>query len=136
MSDTVRSDLPDEQALAAEVAAAFGGVDLGNGVTWLEAESIDNYESPAERAAARRTDVSAGGWLTVSDQLFDRFPSAVTFLDAHGFRYYLPAFIVADIRRGGRWESAVDDGVLARLEDPSRVADLLPLLHDRQRRAV
>lgn len=126
--------LADVSGLIAEIEEAFAGVSLGKGVRWREADAIDNHATPEERAAARRFDVDTN-WKLVVPELLNDLPSAVSFLDAAGFRYYLPAFI-ADIRRAGHWESAVDDSFLADLASPQRLGELLPLLNGAQRRSI
>lgn len=133
--ESPRDSLVEASDLVAEIEKAFASVSLGEGIGWHEADEIDNHATQEERAAARRLDVDIS-WKDVTPELLDDLPSAVSFLDATGFRYYLPAFMVADIRRAGRWESAVDDGFLSDLACQRKPCDLLPILTDNQRRAV
>src|SRR5438034_11383349 len=107
-----------------EIKAAFAGILRGNSIGWHEAEAVDSYGSQDEREAARRHDVEAG-WEDVNPKLMDEFPSAVYFLDAGGFRFYLPAFMIADIEKAGHWKLTVDDGFLCYLADPANAEQLL-----------
>jgi hypothetical protein len=123
MSEALSELTTEEAACVDQIVRAFAGVQRGDGISWREAEEIDNYESDEVRARARALDTDQY-WSEVNPQLFDQLPSAVSYLDQEGLRYYLPAFMTADVRRKGAWQSAVDDGFLALLEDPGR----LPML--------
>ncbi|ESA35558.1 hypothetical protein N836_11205 [Leptolyngbya sp. Heron Island J] len=84
-------------ALIEEITQAFDGVSCGNGVTLHEAMVIDDYGSPAERAEARARDTE-DKWQDVPEDDI-RFSDAVlSFLDAKGFHYYLPAYMVWHLR--------------------------------------
>lgn len=101
------SDLPpfviaERDALLVEISTAFSGVSREGGVTWNETEIIDLYGSLEERSAARLTDQDACWQDVLDDPNWDPEPGvgAWSFLDAIGFRYYLPAGMVFAIRRG------------------------------------
>src|SRR5271155_1076791 len=98
-SDIEKSDLLAAQ-LIQEIVLAFTGTKRRGGISWREAEAIDNHASEAERQTARSLDADKT-WQEVPDYLFDELPGAVSYLDGAGLRYYFPAFMVADIRRGG-----------------------------------
>jgi hypothetical protein len=82
-----------KQALIAEITAAFDGVAREDGVSLSEAHVIDNYGSAEERAAARAED-NESRWQDVPEEDIARGDSVLSFLDAKGFRYYIPAYIV------------------------------------------
>jgi hypothetical protein len=121
--------------LIERVEVAFADVKRGDGTSWQEAEEIDCHGSDDERRAARALDTDAR-WQDVSDSLMDELPSAVGYLDDKGFRYYLPAFLVADIHRRGSWESAVDDNFHSILRRPDRVEYLKAHLSAAQKEAI
>lgn len=79
-------------ALMAEITAVFDGVSRGDGVTLHETNAIDDYASPAERGRARAKDRERR-WQDVPDEDL-RTHDGLSFFDAKGFRYYLPAYLV------------------------------------------
>lgn len=80
-------------AVIAEINHAFDGVSRGYGITLHEAIALDDYASQKERMAARRRDREAC-WQDVTDEDILECPSALSFLDAEGFRYYIPTFMI------------------------------------------
>src|SRR4051812_37598398 len=88
------------EALIAEVTAAFDGVSREDGTTLHEADAIDDWKSDAECRVARRLDTE-GRWQNVPDEDIWACCSALSFLDAKGFRYYLPAFMIYGLKHWG-----------------------------------
>lgn len=89
-------DIPNYQArkaaLIEKIIAAFDGVSREGGVSMSEANVIDDYGSEAERAAARASDIDTRWQDVTEEQLAENWP--ISFLDAIGFRYYLPAYLI------------------------------------------
>jgi len=93
--------LAERDALLAEIYEVFAEVDRQRGISWGEANSIDDYGSPGISAAER-------GWDR--DRKWQDLPDDTnwdpengwhwSFLDAIGFRYYLPAAMVFVMRKG------------------------------------
>lgn len=85
-----------QKSLIAEIEAAFAGVTREGGISWSEADAIDDYASPAERAAAREKDREKGWQDLVTDPTWpgSDVPSNWSFLDPIGYRYYLPAALI------------------------------------------
>jgi len=85
--------MKQEQWLVEYIDSAFAGVKLGDGRDLYAAQSADQYGNPDEdhlSLTAERLD-----WRRVpADDLFPRY-DGVTFLDAHGFRFYAPAIMTA-----------------------------------------
>ena len=130
---------PTSADVIAAIHAAFDGVSRGDGVTLHEADVIDNYGSPEERAAARRLDQEPC-WQAVPDEDIANLWWTLSFLDAEGFQYYLPAFMSWTVRqeRGSSTNSG-DSTVfhVTRLtEADSYHASRLARLDERQRRSV
>ena len=123
-----------EQQLVEEIAAAFDGVGREGGVSLHEAEEIDCHGTSEERAAARKLDVDTR-WQDVRDEWIEQFPSVPFFLDALGFRYYLPAYMIWALRNPDS-ESAAGDAVVDNLLLENRLPELLPLLTDRQKQVT
>src|ERR1700680_2624371 len=86
--------------LIAEIMTAFDGVSREDGTTLHEAMAIDDYKSDEEQQAARGFDTEQR-WQDVPDEEILACESALSFLDAKGFRYYLPAFMVSRLKNWG-----------------------------------
>lgn len=87
--------------LIAEVKAAFDGVAREDGITLHEAKAIDDWKSPDELHDARRLDTEQR-WQDVAGEDLLECESALSFFDAKGFRYYLPAFMLFGLKD---WEN-------------------------------
>jgi hypothetical protein len=134
MSSDVESSIRSGE-LIARISQCFANVKLGEGVSWHQADEIDNHGSVDELRSARARDAEKP-WRDVSSAIFDELPSAVGFLDSKGLLYYLPAFMVADLRRNGSWNSAVDDGFVSALRESAPSRELQSLLSDDQRQVT
>ncbi len=107
----------DTAPLIAEITAAFDGIAREDGVSLREGDAIDGCVSDKKRAAARRLDTDTR-WQDVSNaDLLDYYNSLV-YLDAKGFRYYLPAYIVYDLRQSVNYEYGVSGYTLSHLYPP------------------
>jgi hypothetical protein len=85
--------MTQEVWLSRYIAAAFSDVSLEDGIDIYAAESLDDYGNPEEDQ--RSLTVDRQDWRSVPhEELFPRF-SAITFLDAKGFRFYTPAIMTA-----------------------------------------
>lgn len=85
-----------------KIADAFRDVTRDGGISWSEADAIDDYASKVQRAAARAKDKDKS-WQEVADDpdwTIDRYDSNFSFLDAIGYRYYLAAAITRQLKRG------------------------------------
>ncbi len=76
---------------------AFVDVRRGDGISLHEAMTIDNYRPLAVQQAARAKDTDTH-WQDVPCETIWHCESALSFLDARGFRYYLPAFMCCGLR--------------------------------------
>ncbi|MEI7575493.1 MAG: DUF6714 family protein [Armatimonadota bacterium] len=75
------------------IKAAFRGVSREGGVSWSETDVIDDYGTEEMRAIARASDTDSEWEELILSGTFldDAAPGSFCFLDAIGFRYYLPA---------------------------------------------
>lgn len=87
----------DTALLIAEITAAFDGVSREDGVSLREGRVLDDYGTNEECAAARSLDTDTR-WQDVSDADMQRYESSLSFMDAIGFRYHLPAYMARDLR--------------------------------------
>lgn len=88
--------------LIAEVHEAFRDVSREGGVSWSEAEVIDDYGGPAKCAAARKSDRDTHWSQLLDDPNWNPAPGVggFSFLDPIGFRYYLPVVMIRSLRSG------------------------------------
>jgi len=73
---------------------AFAGVTLGNGIGLHEAQTIDDYKDAATRAAERAGDEKED-WKTIPVSDLNACYSSLSFFDAEGMRFHLPAYLIA-----------------------------------------
>ncbi len=78
------------------VKDAFCGVELGNGIGLLQAQAIDNRE-PDEVQTKWRKEDEKFHWESISHELLESCHSSLSFFDAEGMKFHLPAFIVGSI---------------------------------------
>lgn len=81
----------ERHSLIAGIRRAFGDVQLGAGVSLHQAIAMDDYLTKEEIADARQHDTDTH-WWEIPDETIAGFGSALSFVDAEGFRYYLPRF--------------------------------------------
>ncbi len=126
-------------SLIAEVNSAFEDVTRDGGVSWSQSEAEDIYRTAEEYAAAAKMDTDVRWQDLVEDEAWRHDPGVggFAFLDAIGFRYYLPAAMVRDLKRG------ITDVLDLHLncpppgaKDRKRFLKKWSLLDERQRRCV
>ncbi len=119
----------DSSTLITEISAAFAGVRLGGGVGLLEAQGLDDYASAEERKVLRERDEKED-WTTLSAEALNHANSSLSFFDAEGMRFHLPAYLIADLRGDYRF------GVVFALCQASVHDEQFVLLNASQRTAV
>jgi hypothetical protein len=81
------------------IRAAFHGVSLGGGVGLREGCALDDWQSP-EVCRQRREDDEKEDWSRISpEDLFGY--ECMSFLDAEGFRFHLPAYMLDELEGNG-----------------------------------
>ncbi|RYD49965.1 MAG: hypothetical protein EOP83_24555 [Verrucomicrobiaceae bacterium] len=80
-----------------EIRVAFKGVTLGNGVGLLEAQGLDDHEDAATCARYRDKDEKED-WEKISSEALNSCYSSLSFFDAEGMRFHLPAYLIADLK--------------------------------------
>lgn len=100
----------DQRKMAAEkgrvvdlVRCAFHGVLLGEGVGLLQGQGLDDYADERTLASYRAQD-EKHDWSAISITDLDHCHSSLSFFDADGMRFHLPAYLVADLE--GRLQTA------------------------------
>lgn len=79
--------------LKQEIRDAFHGVRLGEGIGLWEGQAIDDYASDAERKKARDRDEKRQ-WQKLSATDLNDCYSSLSFFDADGMRFHLPAYML------------------------------------------
>ncbi|MDG2991956.1 hypothetical protein L3556_13585 [Candidatus Synechococcus calcipolaris G9] len=79
-----------------EIKSAFSGVTLGNGIGLWEAQAIDDYESEEVQKRNRDKDEKED-WSQLSYDELQHCHSSLSFFDAEGMRFHLPAYIVGSL---------------------------------------
>lgn len=112
-----------------EVRSAFSSVSLGNGIGLWEAQAIDDHETKKVQKKNREKD-EKDDWSLLGFDDLQRCHSSLSFFDADGMRFHLPAFIIASIN------STVDDPIfhLTQLDDYAK--SKLTTLNQAQRKAI
>lgn len=86
----------EERHIAQLVRSAFSGVTLGNGVGLLQDQGIDDYADKATLAAYRKQDAK-NDWSRIPVSSLSQCYSSLSFFDAAGMRFHLPAYLIADL---------------------------------------
>ncbi len=84
-------------SIIAQISEAFRDVKLGAGVGLYEGQAIDDYESDEERALKRAKDEKED-WKKIPTKHLNACHSSLSFFDAEGMRFHLPAFICCYLR--------------------------------------
>lgn len=84
---------------------------LGDGVSWAQSVVIDNYGTPEEEKEARKEDAHVPWPTLVDDPNWEGITGlgGFCFLDAKGFRHYLPVAMIRMVHSG------VDEGISLQL---------------------
>lgn len=117
------------QQIVPLIESAFAGVTLGDGVGLQEAQGLDDY-ADAETCAAYRANDEKENWHRIPAEALQRCNSSLSFFDAEGMRFHLPAYLLADLRGDYGFGMAF---CLTQTSDCDRY---FRLLSDAQRRAV
>lgn len=88
-----------------QIKSAFAGVTLGDGIGLWEAQAIDDYETKIVQKRNRRKDEKED-WNRLNYEDLQRCQSSLSFFDADGMRFHLPAFILASL------DDKVDDLII------------------------
>lgn len=78
------------------VRNAFQGVTLGDGVGLRQGQGLDDYSGP-ETLAKLRADDEKDDWTAIPVENLERCRSSLSYFDAEGMRFHLPAFLVAEL---------------------------------------
>jgi len=112
------------------IKEAFNGEVLGDGIGLSEADAIDDYKDDAFIDECKRNDERLN-WEAISAESLNKYNCSLSYFDAKGMRFHLPAFMTAEIRGEYRWGMAF---ALTHLSDYSK--SQFELLNAKQKEAV
>lgn len=126
-----------------EIKRAFEGVKLGDGIGLNQGQSLDDYEPDDVAMTAREKDEKED-WQSIPVEELDSKSSSLSFFDAEGMRFHLPAYLVADLTIELQiadplfhlYHGFADETKGERMEWYERASQRFSLLTDDQRRAV
>jgi hypothetical protein len=78
------------------IETAFAGVTLGGGVGLMEAQAIDDYADAGTRGKHRAEDEKLD-WRKLSFEKLRQCNSSLSFFDAEGMRFHLPAYLICEL---------------------------------------
>jgi hypothetical protein len=116
--------------LIAIITDAFEGVVLEDGIGLDEAQAIDEYKT-LEQCQSQRVSDEKEIWDNISVAQLNRCNSSLSFFDAKGMRFHLPAFMIADVKNQYNFGMSF---CLTYLNDYSKV--MFSLFNRKQREAV
>ena len=95
--DKLRAIQEQADELISIISNAFDGVKLEDGVGLDEAQAIDDYKSAEQRIQQRQSDEKEY-WHKIPFSELNRCNSSLSFFDAKGMRFHLPAYMIAEIK--------------------------------------
>jgi len=119
----------DRVSVEKEITSAFLGVSLGAGIGLWEAQAIDDYETKEIQNKSRERDKKQD-WRLLEYGDLQRCHSSLSFFDADGMRFHLPAFIIGSIR------NEVDDPLFHLIQLDEYSISKLQTLSNIQRKSV
>ncbi len=126
-------------ALIQAITQAFACVQREDGVSLHQARVIDAYGGAAAEAEARQLDID-NHWWEVPDAWLAEYSEILNFVDAKGFQYYLPAFMIWSIQQYEQTTSFSVDATIYSLHTYAGLRDwkqaYFAILTDEQRRAI
>lgn len=87
---------PQEERVANLVRRAFRGVTLGSGVGLIQGQGLDDYADQETLARYRAKDEKLD-WTRIAVTELNQCHSSLSFFDAEGMRFHLPAYLIADL---------------------------------------
>ena len=121
---------PKRQAVIDQIRAAFADVKLCDGIGLWEAQGLDDYEDEWVCKQYREKDEKED-WSKIPAETLARCHSSLSFFDAQGMRFHLPAFLIGELNGTVRMST---DFHLTALDD--FMQQKYTLLNEVQRSAV
>ncbi|QDU55357.1 DUF6714 family protein [Aeoliella mucimassa] len=120
----------DELTVLEHIESAFRGITLGEGVGLHQAQGLDDYASEEELDLLRLKD-EKDDWSKIDASDLNNCYSSLSFFDARGMQFHLPAFLIADLK--GLYNHDIAFTLCLKSENASLQ---FSLLNSEQRKAV
>ena len=114
----------EADSLCELVREAFANVELGEGIGLFEGRAIDDYETAELRYQHRNKDEKQS-WERIQSKHLEACSSSLSFFDALGMRFHLPAFIIADLQ--GKYGMGMEFTLTYLTDESCRKFELLNL---------
>jgi hypothetical protein len=85
------------EELIQSIIKAFKDVKLEEGIGLSQAGAIDDYETDEVKAACRDKDEKES-WMNITSADLNKYYSSLSFFDAAGMRFHLPAYMIAELK--------------------------------------
>lgn len=123
--------------LVERIQVAFKGVQLENGISWREANVLDNYGTEEERRNAKALD-EKNDWTKVPDSLIGdiKYQSGLNFLDTPGLRFYLPACMIYTLTHYTSSQSLLIHSIIYTLNHKKTALDLQAIINADQKACI
>ena len=95
-SDESAIDASNSGDLRSRICTAFEGVTLGGGIGLYQAQGIDDHDSDETCRMLRERD-EKDNWQRITSEDLNKCYSSLSFFDAEGLRFHLPAYLLADL---------------------------------------
>ncbi|MBI3832616.1 MAG: hypothetical protein HY291_24045 [Planctomycetes bacterium] len=86
----------ERERVAKLIKDTFSGVTLGSGVGLWQGQALDDYADERTISTSRSRDEKMN-WMAISADDLNRCQSSLSFFDAEGMRFHLPAFLLAEL---------------------------------------
>ncbi|MBP9068432.1 MAG: hypothetical protein KBG47_02925 [Bacteroidia bacterium] len=83
--------------LISSITSAFKDAKLEDGIGLTEANAIDDHKDKSFRDECRKNDEKEN-WQTIPSSALNDYYSSLSFFDAKGMRFHLPAFMIAEVK--------------------------------------
>lgn len=120
----------DKAILIKQITEAFKDVLLDGGIGLSEADAIDAYKEESFKEKCRKQD-EKHNWQAISTDALNNYYCSLSFFDAKGMRFHLPAFMIGEIKEEYRFGMAFS---LTHLSDYTK--SQFVLFNKEQRNAV
>jgi hypothetical protein len=126
----------DKEELVEEIETAFKDVILGEGIGINEADRMETETRDVMIHKGRNLDrLWWKGWQDIEDKYIASYSSVMSFMDAEGIRWALPAYMIYIINHYKEGSFSVDTTIYM-LEEGAMGSDQRDLFTQEQKRAI
>ena len=122
--------IKEREQLIQTIKTAFSNVMLGHGVGLFEAQGIDDYENKEVCQKLRSKDETSQ-WENIPIEHLNQCYSSLSFFDAEGMRFHLPAFMLLELKEGSDYVN-----IVFHLTSRTTINKQFRLLNKSQKKAV